>query len=170
MDDKGLVVLGGALNEERIKPTVVFVPGVFHVEEHFKPMMETLSKASLPAITAVLPTHTLPTTASYQDDVYAIRTLLERLVIQEGKEVILAPHSFGAVPACQTVSGLERSRRQREGKPGGVIHVFFIAALIVEQGRLLAEALDGGKLPDWASFKVRLLPLHTRAQMLRESG
>lgn len=145
-----------SLDSQKAKPTIVFVPGAFHVDAHFKPMIETLAKASFPAVTADLPTQSQPRTATYKDDVYAVRALLEKLVEEEGKEVILAPHSYGGVPACQTVSGLERSKRQREGKPGGVIQVFFIAALLIEQGRSLVEALDGGTFPDWVTIKVNL--------------
>ena len=68
---------------------------------------------------------------------------------------MLAAHSYGGVPGCQTVSGLERSKRKAEGKPGGVVHVLFIAALLVEQNQKLVEALEGGKLPPFAVFKVR---------------
>lgn len=81
--------------------------------------------------------------------------MLEKLVEGDGKEVTLALHSYGGVPGCQTVSGLERSKRKLEGKPGGIVHVLFIAALLVEQGHGMAAALEGGKAPSWAVFKVR---------------
>lgn len=88
--------------------------------------------------------------------------MLEKLVEGDGKEVTLALHSYGGVPGCQTVSGLERSKRKLEGKPGGIVHVLFIAALLVEQGHGMAAALEGGKAPSWAVFKDGLLyPVNT---------
>ena len=69
---------------------------------------------------------------------------------------MLAAHSYGGVPGCQTVSGLERSKRKAEGKTGGVVHILFIAALLVEQNQKMADALEGGKAPPWAAFKVRV--------------
>ena len=137
------------------KPTIVFVPGAFHTSAHFEPISALLNQASFPTTTVEIPTTARAKTASYRDDVYAIRSLLERLVEEDGKEVLLALHSYGGVPGCQTVSGLERSKRKAEGKPGGVIHVLFIAALLVEQGQGMAAALEGGKAPPWAVFKVR---------------
>ncbi|KAK3168974.1 hypothetical protein OEA41_005422 [Lepraria neglecta] len=139
------------------RPTIVFVPGAFHTSVHFEPISAVLNQASFPTTTVELPTTAQATTASYRDDVYAIRSVLERLVEEDGKEVLLALHSYGGVPGCQTVSGLERSKRKAEGRPGGVIHVLFIAALLVEQGQGMAAALEGGKAPSWAVFKDGLL-------------
>ena len=136
------------------KPTVVFVPGAFHTAIHFEPISTLLKNEFFPTTTVELPTTAHAKSASYRDDVYAIRAVLEDLVEKGGKEVILAAHSYGGVPACQTVSGLERSRRKAESKPGGVVHVLFIAALLVEQGKGMAAALEGGKTPPWAVFKV----------------
>ncbi len=137
------------------KPTVVFVPGAFHTSAHFEPITILLNRASFPTTTVELPTTARAHTASYRDDVYAIRSVLEKLIEEEGREIMLALHSYGGVPGCQTVNGLERSKRKAQGKPGGVIQVLFIAALLVEQGHKMAEALEGGKAPPWAVFKVR---------------
>ncbi len=138
----------------RQKPTIVFVPGAFHTEMHFAPISDFLSQHSFPTTTAELPTTARATTATYRDDVYAIRSVLEKLVVEDGKDVMLALHSYGGVPGCQTVNGLERSRRKAEGKPGGVVHILFVAALLVEQNQRMADALEGGKAPPWAVFKV----------------
>lgn len=137
------------------KPTIVFVPGAFHTEAHFVPISALLHEISFPTITVELPTTARANTATYRDDVYAIRSVLETEVVENGKEVMLAAHSYGGVPACQTVSGLERSKRKAEGKAGGIVHVLFIAALLVEQDQKMADALEGGKTPPWAVFKVR---------------
>lgn len=137
------------------KPTIVFLPGVFHTEAHFKPICALLNERSFPTITIEFPTTAHATTATYRDDVYAVRSVLETEIVENGKEVLLAAHSYGGVPGCQTVSGLERSKRKAEGKAGGVVHVLFIAALLVEQNQKLVEALENGKLPPWAVFKVR---------------
>ncbi len=85
----------------------------------------------------------------------AIRSVLEKLIEEEGKDVVLAAHSYGGVPACQTVKDLEKSKRANGEKRGGVIHVLFIAALLVEEGQALVDALGGG-LPPWAEAEVSL--------------
>ena len=136
------------------KPHNVFVPGAFQVEPHFAPISSLLNQNSYPTVTVELPTTVKATTAKYPDDVHAIRSVLEKLIEEEGKEVMLVPCSYAGVPGCQSVSGLERSRGKTEGKAGGVVHVLFIAALLIEQGERMVKALDGGKAPDWAVFKV----------------
>ena len=149
------------------KPTIVFVPGAFHTEAHFAPISDLLRKSDSPVITIDLPTTAQAKTATYRDDVYAIRSVLETEVLEKGNKVLLAAHSYGGVPACQTVSGLERKKREGEGKPGGVVHVLFITALLVEQNRKMAEALEGGKAPSWAVFKVRFIRFRWRQILSR---
>ena len=136
------------------KPTIVFVPGAFHTPTHFQPLSTLLERASFPNLTISVPsTGDRAATTSYRDDVLAIRATLQKLVEEEGKDVMLAAHSLGGVAGCQTVTGLEKSRRQNEGKKGGIVHVLFIAALVIEQGQRLRDALEGG-LPSWSSFDV----------------
>ena len=136
------------------KPTIVFVPGAYHTAAHFQPLSALLERAAFP-------THTIPVpsigesaaTATYRDDVRTIRATLERLVEDEGKDIMLAPHSLGAVSGCQTVTGLEKSKRLKEGKGGGIIHVLFITALLIGQGQKLRDCLEND-LPSWKSFDV----------------
>lgn len=151
------------MNVEPSKPTVVLVPGAFHTSAHFEPVRALLNQMSFPTAIAELPTTVYASTASYRDDVYAIRSLLEKLIEGDGKDVMLACHSYGGVPGCQTVSGLEISERKKAGKAGGIVHVLFITSLLVEQGQGMAAALEGGKAPSWAVFKVRraLSPHHS---------
>ncbi|CAD6580718.1 MAG: hypothetical protein ASARMPREDX12_000248 [Alectoria sarmentosa] len=139
------------------KPTIVFVPGAFHTPKHFIPITELLQKSSYPSVTVSLPSiGAQAATATLTDDIQAIRSVLEKLIEEEGKDVVVAAHSYGGVPACQTVTGLEKSERANGGKKGGVIHVLFIAALLVEEGKALADALGGG-LPPWAEAEGTVL-------------
>lgn len=57
------------------------------------------------------------------------------------------------MPACQTVFDLEKTARVKEGKQGGIVHLLFIAGLLLKQGQMLVDAL-GGSLPSWARFDV----------------
>ena len=137
-------------------PIIVFVPGAFHTPEHFHPITAQLEASSFQAITVSLPTiGARASSASYRDDVHAIRSMLHELIEDQGKDVLLAIHSYGGVPGCQAVGGLEKSARVKAGKNGGVVHVLFMAALLVEQGKRLRDALTGG-LPPWATFDVGL--------------
>lgn len=147
------------------KPTILFVPGAFHTEAHFQPLSDILEKSSFPTVTASPPTQTHPgVEMNYKEDIKSVRLLLETLVNKEGREVILVPHSYGGVIASQAVKGLERSQIRAEGRPGGIIQVFFINALFVAKGQFLDEALDAGKLPDWAVFKVSIFSNRNRVK------
>ena len=142
------------------KPTIVFVPGAFHTPSHFAPVIELLQKSSYPSLAVSLPSiGAQAATGTLTDDTQAIRSVLEKLIEEEGKDVIMAAHSYGGVPACQSVGGLEKSKRADKGEKGGISHVLFIAALLVEEGKALVDALGGG-LPPWAEAEVSLtLPL-----------
>lgn len=141
------------------KPTIVFVPGAFHTPDHFRPMSDLLRQSSYPSVTLSLPSiGELAATFAPGDDIRAIRSELEKLVENEGKDVVMAMHSYGGVPGSQTVTGLEKSVRTKEGKKGGVIHILFIAALVLENGQSLVEALGGG-LPPWAVADVSKIQL-----------
>ena len=136
------------------KPTLVFVPGAFHTPSHFAPLIELLQKSSYPSLAVSLPSiGAQAATGTLADDTQAIRSVLESLIEEEGKDVIIAAHSYGGVPACQSVSGLEKSKRADKREKGGIIHVLFIAALLVEEGKALVDAL-GGSLPPWAEAEV----------------
>ena len=117
-------------------------------------MSTLLQESSFPTIT--IPRQSVgaqAATSSYRDDIRLVRNLLEKLIEEEGRDVILAPHSAGGVVGCQIVSGLEKSKRAAKGQNGGIVHVLFIAAHLLAQGQTFIDALGGG-LPSWALFDV----------------
>lgn len=75
------------------------------------------------------------------------------------KNVVLVMHSSGAVSGCQAITNLERSRRIKEGKKGGVISLILIGGLLVNQGETLIstmERLGERALPVYAEIEVSL--------------
>ncbi|GKZ24647.1 hypothetical protein AbraIFM66951_011917 [Aspergillus brasiliensis] len=69
------------------------------------------------------------------DDVEVINQLLERLIVQEGKDVIMLGHSSGSVIASQAaVPDLQYKSRQAKGQRGGVIGIFFENAFVIPVG------------------------------------
>ena len=70
-------------------------------------------------------------------------------------------HASGAVPACQAITDLERSYRIQAGKKGGIISLFFLGGLLVEEGETLGstmERLGGTPLPAYAELDVSFQP------------
>jgi len=136
------------------KPTIVWVPGLLHTPAHYQPMISSLAKVSIPSLAISLPNigPGAATTAPY-DDVKAVRVKLHELVA-EGKEVIVLSHSYGGVPACQAIRGLERSKRVEGGQLGGVIRIIFLAAFAMPEGMSSLEYAGGQLPPPWAKKDV----------------
>jgi alpha-beta hydrolase superfamily lysophospholipase len=69
------------------------------------------------------------------DDAAELGMLLDKLIAQ-GKSILLAGHSSGGWVAAEAA---QRARqfpvRAREGKPGGIIGIFFIGAFVVPEGQ-----------------------------------
>ena len=136
------------------KPAIVLVPGTFHTPTHFQPLSERFQRLSYPTHTVALPSiGEEAATATLQDDINAIRSPLERFV-DDGKEVVLVLHSYSGIPGCQTVKGLEKTKRAEEGNEGGVIQVLFMAAFLPQEGQNVTDALGGASLP-WSKADVR---------------
>lgn len=56
-------------------------------------------------------------------------------------------HSYGSIPASESIKGLDLKSRQAAGKKGGVSHFFFCAAFIIPEGQTLISAFGGNDLP-----------------------
>ncbi|KAJ5542830.1 hypothetical protein N7535_005254 [Penicillium sp. DV-2018c] len=68
------------------------------------------------------------------DDATELGLLLDKLIAQ-GKSILLAGHSSGGWVAAEAAQRARQySVRAREGRPGGIIGIFFIGAIIVPEG------------------------------------
>ena len=143
------------------KPTVVWVPGLLHTPEHYQPMIFALAEVSIPSLSFSLPNvgAGAPTAAPY-DDLKKLRTMLEGLV-DEGKEVLLISHSYGGVPACQAIRGLQKSERVKFGQPGGIIRIVFMGAFVLKEGQSTWTFTNGQQPPEWARREVSSAPFNT---------
>ncbi|KAF9892857.1 hypothetical protein FE257_000446 [Aspergillus nanangensis] len=75
-----------------------------------------------------------PPTKTLDDDVASLRALLNRLVTDEGKEVIVVAHSYGGVVGSCAVEGLARADREANGQKGGVVKMVYMSAFVLDQG------------------------------------
>nr|GAT42523.1 predicted protein [Mycena chlorophos] len=129
-------------------PTFLFVPGVCHTPAHCQPLLDAFHARGYSAEAVALPTvGSLASTAPLNADVNAIRDSLERLVVNENRDVVLVCHSYGGVPGSQAVKGFERSRRMADGTDGGIVQVVFLAAMLPKEGESTAELLAGVGAP-----------------------
>ncbi|KAF1984079.1 alpha/beta-hydrolase [Aulographum hederae CBS 113979] len=123
-------------------PTIAFVPGSFHTPAHFSLMTKALQNEDIPSIAISLPTCG-PNAEQFdhKDDIEAICKVLLDLVELQKKDVLFVCHSYGGIPASQSVTGLEKSKRASKGQEGGIIGIVFICSLLVPEG----ERMAGGK-------------------------
>ena len=129
------------------KPTIVFVPGVWHLPECFDSTRELLSEKGFtseaiahPSVGAKLPDKTLA------DDVSSLRTRLVALA-DEGKEIVLIAHSYGGLVGGCAVEDLGFTDRAKAGKKGGVTILVYMCALVGTKGASMLEMLGGKMLP-----------------------
>lgn len=140
-----------------IKPTILFIHGSWHSPKHFGPVRSIFEQHGYSTECPLLPTFNskpAPPVVSLEDDVGAIQACLDRLIDEEGKEVIVIMHSYGGTVGSEAVHGAwNRQVRNEKGMPGGVIHLLFMCAFIVPVGSSLASTL-GGSLPPFIPVQV----------------
>ncbi|MCJ1312695.1 hypothetical protein MMC25_006371 [Agyrium rufum] len=166
------------MSTTKTRPEILFVPGAWHVAEHFSPVVAALEGRGYVARAVTLPSVGAERPLSSRDqDVAAIRNAVSQLVEDESKEVVLVLHSYGGMPGSESLRGLGQLEREKEvllagsygmlesgysyvialwskilntvqeltdtppgrdqpfkGKKGGVIHIVYLAALLLPEG------------------------------------
>lgn len=127
--------------------TFLFVPGAWHSPDCFDPVVQRLEAANYNTAKVRLPSngHGRPQ-GTFDDDVIEIRTSLEK-IIDAGQRVIVFVHSYGSLPACDAIKGLDEKSCRTGGLPGGVVHIFFCAAFVIPEGKSLISTFGGRDLP-----------------------
>ncbi len=67
-------------------------------------------------------------------------------------------HSYGGMPASECMAGLSVGERWAQGKPGGVIRLAYITAVVPKVGNALGETMIGGVQVPLEADEVGLLP------------
>jgi len=118
------------------KPTILLIPGAWHTPECFDALRAEMEKHSFPTISRQLPSNgcTDPSNHSAQTDADFIRTQLLLPLLDEGKRVVVAMHSYGGQPGSAAAYGLSEEERSKEGLKGGVVGLVYIAAFLVPAG------------------------------------
>ena len=73
-----------------------------------------------------------------------------------GKTVILAMHSYGGLPGAAAAKGLSQRERSAAGRPGGIIGLVFISAVLAHDGQSLLDLLPGHQFDPWVIEQVRI--------------
>ncbi|KAI1321236.1 alpha/beta-hydrolase [Xylariaceae sp. FL0255] len=133
------------------KPGIVLVTGAWHVPAHFD-----VQKAALEAKgyeTYVPRLATLGKTGlTWKEDAECIQAIVESRM-DEGKEFVIAAHSYGGVPACAATKGFTVAERAEQGKKGGFRAILFIAAFALPEPDKDLLTSFGGTFPAWMKYE-----------------
>ena len=136
------------------KPTTVFVHGAWDNGSAWDRVCDSLSKHGYPTVAPSLPSAgSRPTVSSHLEDAKIIRHELQRLVHDQGKEVIVVGRSYGGFVAIESVKGFEK----RQGQERGVIHCLVMSAFVGCKGESVMSILDH-KMPEFLELDVRRHP------------
>ncbi|KAJ7831713.1 hypothetical protein B0H14DRAFT_2592512 [Mycena olivaceomarginata] len=112
------------------KPTIIIIPGSF-------------CKLYSYDVTAELVPHGYPVEGIKRETVgrprsapglYDAAALTSKLT-EEGKDVVLVPHSYGGLVACEASKGLSKSVRAKAGKQDGIVRIVFATAVVGKEGK-----------------------------------
>ncbi|KAK7903746.1 hypothetical protein LTR67_001766 [Exophiala xenobiotica] len=115
------------------KPVIIFVPGAWHPPSCFQPVVDRLEAAGYETHGVSLPSVGAPSEQQLQTikkDVDAIQDVVRPIVTDKGKM------------CC-----LEKASREKEGKRGGISHLYYCCAFALPEGVSLMDALQGKNLP-----------------------
>lgn len=111
------------------KPALLLIHDAFHQPQHYEAVLEPLREQGYTVVAPSLPT-TGPDPAgmTYIQDVAVIDQHLQPL-FDQGREVVIVAHGFGALPASQCVEGESVAERADCGLSGGVRHYVNVCGL-----------------------------------------
>ena len=133
------------------KPSIVLVPGAWHLPTAFSPLTKYLEQngysvhpVALASVDSAKPQ------PNFDADVAAISTKLTELA-DAGDDLVVLTHSYGGIPGSSATKGLLKSDLEKEGKKGGVVHLIYCCSFALPEGVSLMDALQHTPLP-WFKF------------------
>jgi pimeloyl-ACP methyl ester carboxylesterase len=120
--------------------TALLVHGACHgAPVYFEPLAAQLEYQGIPTVTTTCPSdNSEPPTLGMYDDAAHIRSVILPL-IDAGKEVLLVMHSYGGAVGTEAAKGLSKAERAKEGKKGGVVHLYYLCAFMLQEGQSLVS-------------------------------
>ena len=141
-------------------PILLLVQGSFQIPQVYQDFVRDLGSRGYCVVHPRLPScsdmeHPDFPKRSLADDATAVRAELGRLIEHEGKDVVVIMHSYGGLVGSEAVTEeLGRTKRKEKGLPGGVIHLFYYSAFLLEEGQSVLSAF--GESPN-NDVKVNIL-------------
>ena len=164
----GAFVVGAAPQ----KPIIALVPGAWHSPIHYSELITLLGASGYQVVSKRNPScdSINPNAQSVFSDAASIRRELLLPPINDGRDVILAMHSYGGCPGATAAKGLSKAELAARGRPGGIIGLLFICAFVAKDGDSLLSVLPGKVFDPWVISYVSSLryPYASRIHSLRD--
>ncbi|KAH8883391.1 alpha/beta-hydrolase [Thozetella sp. PMI_491] len=80
--------------------------------------------------------------ATMYDDAKAVRSEVEKLA-DAGHDILLVAHSYGGIPATESVKGATKTARAAEGKTGGIVRLLYTSAVVPKVEGTLSDIVMG---------------------------
>lgn len=127
-------------------PTIILVPGMSSVGSVvYEPLIQQLKAYELEGICTVdlpsvdcIATRAVLKPNALQADIIAIRSLLEKAIEDEEKDVVIVAHSYGGTPSLCASEGLWQDARKSSGKQGGVVRAILLSSSLALPGGTVA--------------------------------
>lgn len=115
------------------KPTLVLVPGSFVPPSFYTNVISAFSSKgySIQAVDTCTVGKKPGAPPTMYDDAAHIASVVSKLA-DEGKDIVLVAHSYGGIPTSESLKGLSKDTREKEGKKGGVVRVAYMTAVVPE--------------------------------------
>jgi len=130
------------------KPSIILVPGSWHHPKHYEDLLHAHEASGYETEVALVPTtHAEHDKASQDipDDIEFVKKTIHKHLDQD-KNVVLLGHSYGAIPAMASCTGLDTESRTASGKSSSVVGIGCIPGAVPSPGITLAS-MFGGKPP-----------------------
>lgn len=107
-------------------------------------MFSLLDKHDFSITNVALPSPGSDPPLSAVEDAQVIKTVLDRLIGQEGRDVVIVAHSYAGIPTTNACKDLGKKHRQSINKAGGVLRLVYISAFLLPEGMSVLDAIMGG--------------------------
>ena len=133
----------------RTNPTFVFVTGAWHKPAYWSKVTALLSAQGFKSLTPSLPSTESNASTTLLDDITVIRDAITSET-SEGRDVVVAVHSYGGIPGPSALKGLTKPKAggNEDGKKQGyVIGYAMMATGFAATGVAFLEGIGGSPPP-----------------------
>lgn len=124
------------------QPILLLISGGWHTPQSYAKLTQALSSSGF--VVHVLALRSVSDerspNADLETDTDLIRSYAEKL-IGDGHEILVLMHSYGGQVGTNALSGLSVSARSKEGLTGGVLHLIYMTATAIAEGRCMVDTV-----------------------------